>query len=304
MMKKIERLISIVMILLQKKVVSASEFSRLFQVTKRTIQRDMETLSYANIPIYAIYGAEGGYALMDEYKFDKRLLNNHDIENILVALGGFERLITNEEIQMTIQKIKGMTSTDISPNLDLTFYDWTGRSEIKEDILVVKQAIENNWLLKLEYVDQKGNKTDRVVEPYTLHISEMHWYLYGYSIEREDYRTFKLTRILDIQKVGSFVPRSNKEYKERQDKHIEYQSLIGVELEIDISVRDQFIERYGKNAVTKVTSRSYLATIELPENPFAFQFIAGFGNKVKITKPESFMEKYVNFLEEARKLYR
>ncbi|MED3737092.1 helix-turn-helix transcriptional regulator [Virgibacillus pantothenticus] len=73
-MKKIERLISIVMILLQKEVVSASEFSRLFNVTKRTIQRDMETLSYANIPIYAKYGAEGGHALMEEYKFDKRLL--------------------------------------------------------------------------------------------------------------------------------------------------------------------------------------------------------------------------------------
>ena len=77
------------------KNVSASEFSELFNVSKRTIQRDMEALSYAGIPIYAEYGSKGGYAIMEEYKFDKRLLNHNDIENILIALEGFEGLITN-----------------------------------------------------------------------------------------------------------------------------------------------------------------------------------------------------------------
>lgn len=302
-MKKIERLISIVMILLQKEVVSASEFSRLFNVTKRTIQRDMDALSYANIPIYAEYGAEGGYALMEGYKFDKRLLNHKDIENILVALGGFEGLITNQEIQTTIQKIKGMASKDIFPKLDLSFYDWIGRSQIKEEILFIKKAIENNLLLKFEYVDQKGNITYRVVEPYKLHLNEMHWYLIGYSLEREDYRTFKLTRIINIQKDGFFVPRSEKEFKDGK-KHNVQQNLVSVQLSIDVAVRDQFIERYGKNAVTKLNTRSYLATIELPENQFSYQFIAGFGNKVKIMKPKGFVSKYLNFLEDAMKLYK
>ncbi|WP_107839746.1 helix-turn-helix transcriptional regulator [Metasolibacillus meyeri] len=302
-MKKIERLISIIMILLQKEVVSASEFSRLFNVTRRTIQRDMEALNYANIPIYAEYGSEGGYALMEEYKFDKRLLNHKDIENILIALGGFEGLITNQEIQMTIQKIKGMTSAAISPKLDLTFYDWVGRSQMKEDILFIQQAIEHNWLLKFEYVDQIGNITYRAVEPYKLHLSEMHWYLFGYNLEREDYRTFKLTRITNIQKDGFFVPKSDKVFEEKK-QHNEQLNLISVQLLIDVAVRDQFIERYGKNAVTKVTTRSYLTTIELPENQFAYQFLAGFGNKVKIIKPEDFISKYLNFLEEAMKLYK
>lgn len=302
-MKKIERLISIVMILLQKEVVSASEFSRLFNVTKRTIQRDMEALSYANIPIYAEYGPEGGYALMEGYKFDKRLLNHMDIENILVALGGFEGLIKNQEIQSTIQKIKGMANADISPALDLTFYDWPGRSQINEEILFIRQAIEKNWLLKFEYVDQIGNKTYRLVEPYKVHFREMHWYLFGYSLERKDYRTFKLTRILNIQKDGFFVPRTDWEFK-HEKQHNEQKNLVNVQLSIDIAVRDQFIERYGKNAVIKETARSFLATIELPENQYAYQFLAGFGNKVKIIKPKGFIEKYVNFLERAVKLYK
>lgn len=302
-MKKIERLISIVMILLQKEVVSASEFSRLFNVTRRTIQRDMEALTYANIPIYAEYGAEGGYALMEEYKFDKRLLNHKDIENILIALGGFEGLITNQEIQTTIQKIKGMTSAAISPTLDLTFYDWPGRSQINEEVLFIRQAIENNWLLKFEYVDQIGNKTYRLVEPYKVHFREMHWYLLGYSLERKDYRTFKLTRILNIQKDGFFVPRTDQDFQ-HEKQYIEQKKLVNVQLAIDVAVRDQFIERYGKDAVIKETARSYLVTIELPENHYAYQFLAGFGNKVKIIKPKSFIVKYVNFLEGAVQLYK
>jgi len=302
-MKKIERLISIVMILLQKEVVSASEFSRLFHVTKRTIQRDMETLHYANIPIYAEYGAEGGYALMEEYKFDKRLLNHKDIENILIALGGVEGLITDQGIQTTIQKIKGMTSADISPTLDLTFYDWPGRSQINEEVLFIRQAIEKNWLLKFEYVDQMGNKTYRLVEPYKLHFRERNWYLFGYSLEREDYRTFKITRILHIQKDGFFVPRTDQEFQ-HEKQYNEQKNLVNVHLSIDVAVRDQFIERYGKDAVIKGTAGSYLAVIELPEHQYAYQFLAGFGNKVKIIKPKGFIAKYIKFLEEAVKLYK
>lgn len=212
-MKKIERLISIVMILLQKEIVPASELSRLFNVSRRTIQRDVEALGYANVPIYAVYGAGGGYALMNEYKLDKRLVSSRDLENILISLGGYDQLITNPEIQMTIQKIKSMTGSEISPKLDLSFYNWTGRSEMKEEIAFINQAIENHWLIKFEYVNQAGERTSRMVEPYRLHLIEMHWYLFGYSLERQDYRMFKVTRMLSSQKVGSFTPRPKKEFK-------------------------------------------------------------------------------------------
>ncbi|MDN7228295.1 YafY family protein [Planococcus liqunii] len=302
-MKKIERLISIVMILLQKEIVSASEFSRLFDVSKRTIQRDIEALGYANIPIYAEHGAEGGYALMDEYKLDKRLVNSQDLENILVSLGGYDQLITNPEIQMTIQKIKSMTSLETTAKLDLSFYDWSGRSEIKEDITLINQAIGKNWLLTFEYVDQGGKRSCRVVEPYRLRLMEMHWYLFAYCLERKDYRTFKLTRMIDIKQEGSFSPRSDLESIKDQ-KHSGQSELVPVQLLVDVVVRDQFIERYGKSSVTEMTAESYLVKIELPESHFAYQFVAGFGNKVKILEPHSFIENYLIFLEETIRLYR
>ncbi|GAF64681.1 putative transcriptional regulator [Bacillus sp. TS-2] len=305
-MKKIERLISIIMILLQKEVVPASEFSRLFHVTKRTIQRDMESLNYANIPIYAIHGNEGGYALMQEYKFDKRLLSHTDIENIIIALGGFEQLTTNEAIQMTLQKIRGMSHAELSPKLYLTFYDWVGRSQLNEEISSIMEAIENYRLIEFDYVDQKGNITHRVVEPYKLQLIEMHWYLFGYSLEREDFRTFKLTRITELKMKSSFIPRTEQEIikeKERKNPLTIKHKMTNVKLKIDISVRDQFIERYGKQAVVKKTKRDYIANIELPENQYAYQFLSGFGNKIKIIEPKEYINQYISFLKETLRSY-
>ncbi|MNM49935.1 HTH domain protein [compost metagenome] len=109
-MEKVERLISIIMILLKKELVSTKEFSQLFNVSKRTVLRDMETLSLSNIPIYSVIGVHGGYGIMDEYKVDKRLLSSSDLENILTALGGLEQILISEEVEITIKKIEAMVS--------------------------------------------------------------------------------------------------------------------------------------------------------------------------------------------------
>lgn len=291
------------MILLQKDVVSASEFSELFNVSRKTIQRDMESLSLANIPVYAMRGAEGGYTLMDEYKFDKRLLNVEDIENILIALGGFQHLITQPDIQATIHKIKGMVHTTISPNIDLSFYTWPGRSHIEQDVRLIMDAIKQHRLLTFEYVNPLGETSLRTVEPYKLRVREMHWYLFGYSLEREDFRTFKLTRMIDLDKGATFTPRSEIN-KVRETVMTESIEMCTVELLIDISVRDQFVERYGKDILKKEADGKYHVTLQLPENPFGYQFLAGFGNKVKIVHPLSYIQNYLHFLEETVKQYK
>ncbi|MBG9785942.1 helix-turn-helix transcriptional regulator [Shouchella lehensis] len=303
-MQKVERLLSIIMILLKKEVVSASEFSQLFQVTKRTIQRDVEALSYANIPIYAKHGPSGGYALMEEYKFDKRLVNQKDIEHILVALDGFEQLTTNSDIQLTIQKIKGMSPTNLASKMDVTFYQSIGRSETNEELSYWMKAIEHHWLLAFDYVDQQGRISHRLVEPYKVQLREMHWYVVGFCLERNDFRTFKLTRITDMEKRGFFTPREQKmPQQQRTTQEPVKPSMTSVKIELDIRVRDQFIERFGREAVVKKTERTYSAIIPLPESPYAFQFLAGFGNKIKIIAPSHYRSHYTSFLKEALALY-
>lgn len=221
-MEKVERLISIIMILLKKDVVSAKEFAQLFHVSKRTILRDMDTLSLSNIPIYSVHGVNGGYGIMNEYKFDKRLLSNSDLENILTALGGLEQILINEEVEVTIKKIEAMVSPwSLKGSIQLSFYDWEGRSEILETLKTCQESILKNRLISFDYIDKNSIKTNRIVEPYQLHFSETSWYLKGFCLHRKEYRTFKLSRTDNLKMdIKTFSPR---DYLLEQEREASYQ---------------------------------------------------------------------------------
>ncbi|GIO59659.1 helix-turn-helix transcriptional regulator [Paenibacillus cineris] len=295
-MEKVERLISIIMILLKKDVVSTTEFAQLFNVTKRTILRDMETLSVSNIPIYSVNGVHGGYGIMDEYKVDKRLLSSADLENILTALSGLEQILISEEVDVTIKKIEAMVSP-LAPksSVQLSFYDWEGRSEIRQTLKKCQEAILARRLISFEYIDKNGMITDRMVEPYQLHFSETSWYLKGFCLHRMRYRTFKLSRIDHLQvDEKTFIPR---DYSLDQEYESSYQpELVAVRALISPSVKDQFIERYGRKSIENYSSDLFLATIHVPQSHIGFQFLASFGTSLKVVEPPSYAEQFRNYL--------
>lgn len=295
-MNKVERLISIIMILLKKDVVTTKEFAQLFNVSKRTILRDMETLSLSNIPIYSINGVHGGYAIMDEYKVDKRLLSNSDLENILTALGGLEQILISEEVEVTIKKIEAMVSP-LSPkgSIQLSFYDWEGRSEILQTLKICQQSILKRRFVSFDYIDKHGITTNRIVEPYQLHFSKTSWYLKGFCLHRQEYRTFKLSRIDHLHMDEStFSPR---DYSLEQEYEASYEpQLVAIKVLISPSIKDQFIERYGRKSIENYSSDYFLATIHVPQNRIGFQFLASFGTNLEIVEPKHYMEEFRKYL--------
>ena len=304
-MDKVERLISIIMILLRKELVSATEFARLFQVSKRTILRDMETLSLANIPIYAVNGVGGGYGIMEEYKVDKRLVSNADLENILTALGGLERILVGEEVGTTIKKIEAMVGPlPLNRSVQLSFYEWEGRSEMVDALRICQQSIVQRRLVTFHYIDKNGTPTTRTVEPYELHFSESSWYLIGFCLQRQEYRTFKLSR-MDRLSVDerSYRPRDESTAQTR-DTSFKPQ-LVTIKVLISPSIQDQFIERYGRKCIEHEhdNSERLLATIDLPQNRNGFQFLAGFGTELTILEPRTYVEDFRDYISQMMNIY-
>ncbi len=296
-MDKVERLISIIMILLRKEIVSATEFAQLFHVSKRTILRDMETLSLANIPIYAINGVNGGYGIMEEYKVDKRLLSSTDIQHILTALGGLEQLLLTEEVERTIRKIEAMVSPlSLNRSIQLSFYDWEGRAEILAVLRICQESILQKRLVSFDYIDKDGAVTHRMVEPYELHFSESSWYLRGFCLHRQGSRTFKLSRIDQIaMDERSFHPRDD---WSQQGQAADYQpQLVTIKAWISPSIKDQIIERYGRRSIDD-SPAGLLATLYVPQNRSGFQFLASFGTQLKIVEPAAYVEDFRGFLEQ------
>lgn len=302
-MDKVERLISIIMILLRKNIVSTTEFAQLFHVSKRTILRDMETLSLSNIPIYSINGVHGGYGIMDEYKVDKRLLSSSDLENILTALGGLEQILISEEVDITIKKIEAMVSPlSLKSSIQLSFYGWEGRSEILHTLKTCQESIFKRRLVSFDYIDKNGTTTNRIVEPYQLHFSETSWYLKGFCLHRISYRTFKLSRIDNLMMdEKTYNPR---DYLLEQEREASYQpQLVAIKALISPSIKDQFIERYGRNSIENYSSEFFLATIDVPHNSTGFQFLASFGTNLKIVEPRTYVEDFRNYLKQMMEKY-
>lgn len=295
-MDKVERLISIIMILLKKEIVSTKEFSQLFNVSKRTILRDMETLSLSNIPIYSVNGAKGGYGIMDEYKVDKRLLSSSDLQNILTALGGLEQILLTEEVERTIKKIEAMVSPlSLNRSIQLSFYDWEGRSEILETLKTCQESILKKRLVSFDYIDKDGAVTNRMVEPYALHFSESSWYLKGFCLDRQGYRTFKLSRIDHItMDERAFHPRGDWSEQGREATYLP--QFVTIKAQISPSIKDQILERYGRRSMEAHSSGCLLATLYVPQDRRGFQFLASFGIHLKVIEPKAYVEDFRNYL--------
>jgi predicted DNA-binding transcriptional regulator YafY len=302
-MNKLERLISIIMILLKKDVVSTKEFSQLFNVSKRTILRDMETLSLSNIPIYSIHGVNGGYGLMEQYKVDKRLLTSSDLEHILIALNGLEQILITEEVARTIKKIEAMVSPlSLPSSIHLSFYDWEGRAEIVQILKTCQESILQRRLVSFDYMDKNGTATHRRIEPYQLHFSETSWYLKGFCLHRQGYRTFKLSRTdhlhMDEQ---TFSPRDD--FIEQEHEAGYRPQLAAVKALISPGIKDQIMERYGRKSIESYSSEFFLATLHVPQNRIGFQFLASFGTNLKIVEPQSYVEDFRNYVSKMMENY-
>lgn len=303
-MDKVERLITIIMILLKKDIVPSSEFAQLFGVSKRTILRDMETLSLAHIPIYATPGVQGGYGIMEEYKVDKRLLSSADLENILAALGGLEQLLISEEVALTLRKIEAMVSPTASRgSVQLSFYDWAGRAELAGALRLCQEAIAGRRLLTFAYTDRSGTPTTRTVEPYLLHFSESSWYLKGFCLERMGARMFKLSRMEQLERSEqTFSPRA--EMLDQTHKSEVPPELTEVKALIAQSVKDQFIERFGRKSIEPYDAEQLLATFHIPQHPVGYQFLAGFGTRLKVIAPQPYVEAFTDYLLEMVNQYK
>ncbi|MEK5395299.1 helix-turn-helix transcriptional regulator [Paenibacillus sp. FSL K6-2859] len=302
-MDKVERLISIIMILLKKEVVAATEFSQLFNVSKRTILRDMETLGLCNIPIYSVIGVKGGFGIMDEYKVDKRLLSSSDLQNILTALGGLEQILLTEEVERTIKKIEAMVSPlSLNRSIQLSFYDWEGRSEILETVKTCQKSITKKKLVSFNYTDKDGAVTDRMVEPYELHFSESSWYLKGFCLHRQGSRTFKLSRIDHISMdERTFHPRDD--WSEQGHEASYLPQFVTIKAWISTSIKDQIIERYGRKSIEDHGPGLLLATIYVPQNYMGFQLLASFGTHLKVVEPKTYVDDFRNYLSQMMENY-
>lgn len=289
---KIDRLVSIIMILLERKKISASELAEMFEVTPRTIYRDIEAISLAGVPIVTYPGVNGGIGIMDEYKIDKKIFTKSDVETLLIGLSSMSSAFSKEEIKCTLAKIKGLfpeehikeielKSNQIS--IDLT--PWIGNKDLKSNLEQIKKAMNDKKILIFNYFDSKGKKSNRKVEPYQLVLKESNWYLQGYCISKQDFRIFKLSRISDIKVIEeSFITRKFNLKSLGSWDYIE-KNIIMIKLLVDESLREKMIEHCGEENIKSYKNNKLLIDFPFINDDFGYNLLLSYGDKCECLEP-------------------
>lgn len=192
---KLERLISMIYMLLNNEVVSASALAEKYDVSQRTIYRDIDAICAAGIPVVSYQGVNGGYGIIETYKMDRSLLGSYDIGSLITILHSMSTVFDDERAMETVRKLQTIQKEERSPNMSM---DMGSRRKYNESLRILRTAITTRNVVQFEYINGKNERANRSVEPVSLHYQNDSWYLFGYCRSRNDYREFRLSRIAHL----------------------------------------------------------------------------------------------------------
>lgn len=306
---KIERLIAIIMLLLERDVVPTSELAEKLEVSRRTIFRDIDTLNIAGMPIMVTRGSTGGVSLMKTYKVDKRLFTPKDVQSLITSLQSYNQLLENKEIANTLTKLQSMTiENDLLKNINYQSFSIDlepnqGNRSLRILLKAIETAMNDKRYLLFEYTDKSGDGTSRKVEPYKVVFKESSWYLQAFSIERNDYRIFKLARMSDVQlSEETFTPRDFLPLP-MDGSNWMTKDMVTVIIRIDKSLKDKVIERFGEEYIIARNENNYIAKYPIVDDEEGYNVLLKFGRKCEIIEPLSVRQNFKEYLMKIMERY-
>ncbi|EKF1880542.1 TPA: YafY family transcriptional regulator [Listeria innocua] len=295
---KVDRLMSIVLILLDKERISAQELADRFEVSLRTIYRDIDAIDLAGVPIRSTPGVGGGFEIMPDYKMDSKVFSTADLSAILMGLSSLSNMVRGDELINALAKIKSFIPADRAKEIELKanqiyidLSQWTGNNNIQPHVEIIKVALQENKLLTFEYIAHQGNKTVRIVEPYQLVMKSSHWYLYGYCQNRNDFRLFRLSRMSGLQ-----ILEDTFTLRDFQKPQLEMEDIIAVmQIEIKIRIHQSIIDRVLDYCAYENFypdgEEHYIVSFPFIENEYHYDILLSFGDKCECLEPLHIREK-------------
>ena len=307
---KIDRLVSIILMLLDKKRISAQELADMFEVSPRTIYRDIETINTAGIPVNSTSGVGGGFEIMPKYKIDKNVFSSADLSAILMGLSGISTMIRGDELVNALAKVKSFIPAERAKDIELKanqiYIDlnpWTSDGNIQAYLEIIKTALQESKLLSFEYADRYGNETARTAEPYQLVLKNSRWYWQGYCLTRNDFRLFRLSRTSQLQiREETFTPR---EYQKPQLDFTDIAATMQKTIKIRIhrSVIDRALDFCAYKHFSPDGEEHYIVSFPFIENEYHYNILLSFGDKCECLEPPSIRSEMKRRIHDLAALY-
>jgi predicted DNA-binding transcriptional regulator YafY len=292
---KIDRLLSIVVYLLNRDLASAGELARRFEVSQRTIQRDMEAINLAGIPVVSVQGPSGGYGIMEGFKLDRRLVTPDDLFYIITALRGISEQLDDGKLDGTLEKMRSLLPAEAGEpfcrrqeKLHIDFSMLGGGPAQREDFRVVQAAVEEGRLLEFEYTSNRLERLSRVVEPMTIVFKWRSWYLFAYCRLRGDYRLFRTSRIRKPVILEEGFRRRGLSFEDFSRGYVPGKEgkLVDLVLRFSPEMAPIVEEFHNAENLERRADGSLVVRLSMPEEGSTYGYIMSFGHFVEVLEPE------------------
>lgn len=287
---RLERLLGIITYLLNHEAATARKLAERFEVSVRTIQRDMEALNLAGIPVVSARGAAGGYMLMDGFRLGGQLINRDDYSHILTAVSGLCSAYDSHMVAETLEKLRALAPQTLPGGQGLRLDLGVMREGLNtvHDLATLRTAIDARHVVRFIYTDAENQQRHRQVEPLTVIYRWYAWYLFGFCRMRQDYRLFRLSRIRQLEMGDPFSAQHRDvhtllEKYDARDQHRYLHIRMLCQPETRISLEERF-----PDAEFRVTPEGLLMVeMRLPENERGwYGWLLSYGKQICVLEPE------------------
>lgn len=301
---KINRLLEITLLLLNRGTVTAKELAERFGVTTRTIYRDIDVLSSAGVPVCTSQGRRGGVSLLENYTFNRALINERERDGLLMALQTLQAT-RYPEIEGIIGKIgalfKNIAATDW---VQVEFSPWGSGANDNNKFVDIRRAILESRLVTFDYISAGGVRSRRQVEPRRLVFRGQAWYLWGYCLTRRDYRTFRISRIRNLVITDRTFPRWDDAEPHPDEMPTSSGPPVTLRLKFQPEMLYRLYDDYDDEKIQRNPDGTFETAMILPEDEWVYGYIMSFGSYVEVLEPSHIRGIIRERLEKALKYYR
>lgn len=290
---KVDRLVSMIMILLEKRRVGAQELAAMFEVSLRTVYRDMEAINQAGIPVRSVPGVGGGFEIMPGYKVDKKTFSADDLSALLMGLNNLSGMMQGGEFMHVLAKVRSFIPAEHAKAIELKASQvvidprpWMGGGHIAQHLDTIKEALQQSRLLAFTYTDGHGNRTERTIEPCQLVLKSNHWYVHAFCRSRNDFRLFRLSRMSDLRMLDEkFAPRDCPKPVLELDDLLETLQT-DIQLRVHASVLDRVLDFCPPERITPNGAEHYLVDYPFIERDYYYDMLLSLGDKCECLAPD------------------
>ena len=299
---KIDRLIGILSVLLQEEKVTAPELAERFEVSRRTINRDIDELLYAGIPIRTSQGVGGGISIAEGYKVDRTILTSKDMQMILAGLRSLDSVSGSSYYGQLMEKIQA-GSSELITGRDSILIDLSSwyKDTLAPKISTIQDAIENRHLLEFYYYAPSG-ESKRTIEPYYIVFKWTSWYVYGWCRKRKDYRLFKLNRMDKVKETDKVFSCRNAPVPDLSSE-LKFPRNIILKALFAPDMKWRLVEEFGPGCYEEQDDGRLLLIRDYADMDNLTMWMLTFGDKVEVLEPEELRNNLKTMAESMIKMY-